>query len=260
MSLVNPGAEKTFLTIEEHYKKYQESDGGNFILYLKQNISELEIKCIESLEQGTEAWHRARIGRITASNADSVRSLRDIKRSKSLINKVMGVAEIVKSKQTEHGKKNEPFARNMYAVDQSFKHKDLSVSECGLIVSPLEPYLGASPDGIVTCSCCPEKRVLEIKCPYEARDCYPVDIPKKYPKYHLCYDENGNLKLKETSAWYSQINFQLGILGLQKCHLAIHTQLDTTVIEINFDLERWEILRKKAKHVFQKGIIPQLEK
>ncbi len=259
LSMVAPPLEdgKTFLTIKEHYNNFQKSRDSDFISYLIENISEDEIKAIESVQQGTEEWLETRVGRITASNADAVRSLRNVKRSKSLIKSIMGI-DSVSNKYTEHGKKNEPFGRSMYIVNESVKHKDLSVSECGLVVSPTNPFMGASPDGLVTCSCCSEKRVLEIKCPFNGWKNYPADIPKLFPDYHLYLDKKGNLKLKETSPWYSQVNFQMGVLGLRKVDLVIHTQVDTAVIPIEFDSERWNVLKDKSKYVFINAVIPQL--
>lgn len=52
----------------------------------------------------------------------------------------------------------------MFKVSQE-SHADMSVVECGLVINPEWPHLGASPDGIVQCTCC-GKGVLEIKCPY----------------------------------------------------------------------------------------------
>ncbi len=255
----SPDNSINFSTIQDHFNNFQEHGGDDFLQYLRQNTTDQDITCMRELDQGTEEWYKARTGRITASNADAVRSLRDIKKSKTLMNSIMGTKDIVKTKRTQHGIDNEQFAREMYRVDQTQKHDGLCVTETGLIVSKSDPYTGASPDGLVSCSCCPD-RVLEIKCPYDARDEYPEEIPKKFPDYHLQLDENGDLKLKEKSAWYSQVTFQMGIMGLTKCHLVVHTQKETAVIPISFDADRWELLKRKARQVFVQGVIPQLLK
>ena len=44
-------------------------------------------------------------------------------------------------------------------------HQLFTVKESGLILDPMYPFVGASPDGVVTCICC-GTRVLEIKYPY----------------------------------------------------------------------------------------------
>ncbi|CAN7943429.1 unnamed protein product [Ixodes pacificus] len=62
------------------------------------------------------------------------------------------------------GKDNEMKARNRFIADEAPKHRGFEVKMCGLLVDSEGPYLGASPDGIVSCGCC-DDAVLEIKCP-----------------------------------------------------------------------------------------------
>ena len=51
-------------------------------------------------------------------------------------------------------------------LDQFYcMHSDVTFDRCGLKLSKLHPFMGASPDGIVSCSC-HEKSLIEVKCPY----------------------------------------------------------------------------------------------
>ena len=34
------------------------------------------------------------------------------------------------------------------------QHQSFSVKESGLILDPMYPFVGASPDGVITCTCC----------------------------------------------------------------------------------------------------------
>ena len=43
------------------------------------------------------------------------------------------------------------------------------MAKSGLHVMKGKPYIGASPDGLMFCSCCGET-IVEIKCPYCIRD------------------------------------------------------------------------------------------
>ena len=54
------------------------------------------------------------------------------------------------------------------------QHQNFKLENSGLKIHTSYPHLGASPDGIITCDCC-EKEVLEIKCPYSARELPPED-------------------------------------------------------------------------------------
>ena len=54
-------------------------------------------------------------------------------------------------------------------------HTNFKCTLAGLVINPLYPYLGASPDGFVSCDCCDEA-AIEIKCPYSGHDCHPKDL------------------------------------------------------------------------------------
>ena len=62
----------------------------------------------------------------------------------------------------------------------SKSHVNHSVDLSGVILNPDFPYLGASPDGIVNCSCC-GVGCLEIKCPSKYREPY-----RGYDIWQLC--------------------------------------------------------------------------
>lgn len=115
----------------------------------------------------SEFWLRHREGRITSSLFFRVSTLQDSSSPHSLVTEIMGY----KHKLVGHipaaiawGVKNEDVAREMFVAEESIRHDNLTVSKSGLIASTEWLYLGASPDGVVECSCC-GKRVLEIKCP-----------------------------------------------------------------------------------------------
>ena len=48
-------------------------------------------------------------------------------------------------------------------------HTDVMVGTVGYSISSLHPFIEASPDGYVSCSCC-GSGVIEMKCPFSAKD------------------------------------------------------------------------------------------
>lgn len=44
-------------------------------------------------------------------------------------------------------------------------HSGFIIKSCGFIVDEENPFLGASPDGLIECTCC-GCGVLEVKCPF----------------------------------------------------------------------------------------------
>ena len=45
-------------------------------------------------------------------------------------------------------------AQELYVKIMSSRHENFQVRDSGLIISTQHPYLGASPDGIISCDCC----------------------------------------------------------------------------------------------------------
>ena len=70
-----------------------------------------------------------------------------------------------KSRATVWGCQHEQKAQNFYFESCSKQHENFSVEGSGLVVNYKWPFIGASPDGIINCSC-HGKGVLEIKCPF----------------------------------------------------------------------------------------------
>ena len=87
------------------------------------------------------------------------------------------------------------------------------VQDSGLHINPSFPHLGASPDGIVQCECC-GNGVLEIKCPYNAREHSISDAVLEGIIDFLDITPHGNIALKQSHQYYYQIQAQIAIWQL----------------------------------------------
>ena len=153
-----------------------------------------------------------RAGRITGSVAEEVYTTNiDTITSHSLLNKIMQYQEIPKNKYTHFGIKTEPIAREYYKNTQNPHHKNLTVQICGSLVKEEFSHLGASSDGIVSCSC-HKKRVLEIKCPFN----YRKDL-KNWEK-DKSFSLNAEKSFKEKHRFYFQIQLHMFVHDLEECH------------------------------------------
>ena len=65
----------------------------------------------------------------------------------------------------KYGRDMEIEAVNTFAEYIKNYHQDCIISELGLVLNETMPYIGASPDQLMLCSCC-DKACIEIKCPY----------------------------------------------------------------------------------------------
>ena len=123
---------------------------------------------IRNLEEATQLqskcrlWSIHRAGKITASNFESAVRTNPDKPAISLIRKLCYPQQ--------HALSNSATKWEANAVEEflgwySMEHEDYSFSNCGFVMNKQYPFLGASPDGIVCCSC-HGKYLLEVKCPY----------------------------------------------------------------------------------------------
>ena len=111
------------------------------------------------------------------------------------------------------------------------KHKKLSVSSCGLFLDKDLKFVGASPDGLVMCSCCCNA-ILEIKCPYSINYQSPVDTDVDY----LVNVDNVK-KLKVTHKYYTQCQLQMHVTGIKRCFFFVWTSHGYVIDEIFYDNE-----------------------
>ena len=81
-------------------------------------------------------------------------------------------------------------ARAMYLREAGWTHRNprsVRLELCGLVVDENYPLMAASPNALITCSCCPDG-VLQVKCSYKHRRTHPHDIPYRDKKYDLHYN------------------------------------------------------------------------
>ena len=57
-------------------------------------------------------------------------------------------------KQTTWGCNHEKIGREKYNMLQQTKHQNFDVANCGLFISTDHGFMGASPNGVVSCTCC----------------------------------------------------------------------------------------------------------
>jgi putative phage-type endonuclease len=137
---------------------------------------------IEIMDQGSDQWFAARIGKVTASRVADViaktksgySASRDNYMAQLVCERLTGQREeFFTSAAMQHGTDTEPLGRAAY---ESFK--DVLVDEVGFVPHPKILMAGASPDGLVS-----DDGLLEIKCPNTATHIETLltqTVPGKY--------------------------------------------------------------------------------
>ncbi len=113
----------------------------------------------------------------------------------------------------------------------------------GVVVSPDVPYLGCSPDGLIG-----EDGLLEIKCPYSARD-HPISADTV--KY-LIIDDNGNLQLKPQHDYYYQVMGTLMCTKRKWCDFVVWSFKGFEVIHIERDESVIKAMMNQLENFFTK--------
>ena len=145
-------------------------------------------------------------------------------------------------------------ARQLYIKEHLSQHKSAKYSESGLWVSPEQPWLAASPDGLVSCKCC-GRGLLEIKCPSSRREETPLQLAMR-GGYHLELNDS-TPQLKSSSPWYTQIQAQLYICKCDFCDFVVFSGSKISVERIYFG-ESWiDVILPKIVAFYEKFVYPK---
>jgi len=221
----------------------------NLKLFTEINITKIEI--LTRGQSSNEQWYTFRKGVITASKAHEV--ITKMKKIKAggggyvnmwaLNQKIAGLTFVNPNiPALKYGRDMEINAANSFDDLMKTKHKNYKSTECGLFIDKTMPYVGASPDRIMVCSCC-EKSCLEIKCPYSINYTVPNETNLNY------LIKNGEkLSLKTNHKYFTQCMLQMGVTGTKKTYFVVWTPRGMVIDEITFDENMW----LEMKSVFER--------
>lgn len=144
------------------------------------------------LQQGSEDWFNARIGRVTASSVGAILGLSPFRKRQDVMRSMVrewhgALSEFTGNVATEYGNMNEHLARTDYQLTTGNIVETTGFHTHG-------SWLGASPDGFV------DDGLIEIKCPYSLRN-------------------GGEFKSIKTQWHYlAQVQIQMFVTGREWCH------------------------------------------
>ena len=229
------------------------------------DISESDIENIKNATSDQNIntlWGHHREGRITASCFQKVYTrVNTLKKNpdadpSALIKTFTGKdkKDISHLDPVRHGKTLEPHALRSYTsiVKKTRKHKNVTVKPVGLAILKEFPFIGASPDFEITCSCCDEKGVGEIKCPFSVAD----QIPSSKNLDYLDDENNGNLKTNHT--YYYQIQGQMAITNASFCDFFVYTKHGYHLERIEFDPAFWKKVLDNLTYFWYNYLCPVL--
>lgn len=212
----------------------------NHVLIDKTRATEI---CVKTLHQSkSDLWFTERKIRISASRAHSIKTRK--KDHEKLLNTLMNPKLL-------HGRglRNVTFGSKLEktALDKYTNSYDRTVAGCGLIIHLTQPWLCASPDGIVMMNGKPE-RVLEIKCPISCKEKPIVGEIGDINVSYIIKNSRGNLELKQSHTYFTQCQLLMYCCGVDFCDFFIYTE---NHISILIEIQR--------NDMFLKGCIEKLQ-
>ena len=202
------------------------------------------------LQSRSSLWHLHRKGRLTASSFGQIVKTSLHNPSKSLVKKILGFASSVKTAAMKWGCDHESDALAAYKQQVKNNHISFEVDAAGLLINPLAPHLGASPDGFVSCSCC-GLGVIEIKCPFSIRHTDPINAP-------FLEDNCGSVRLSPKHNYYHQVQGQMLISECLYCDFICWTPVGIHIERISFDDEMASEMVVKLNEFFIDVILPSI--
>ena len=215
-------------------------------------------------QSASGSWLNYRRGRITASKllkvAKKVREDGSIsEKNESLLKDITCYRPPAYSPAIHWGQYNEDKAIEAFFKCRRSKHKKLKIQRCGVILCDKNPIIAASPDAIVSCSCCGD-RPLEVKNPFTHRNLSIPDYTKQ-PDSCLYFTTTGEINLKRNHDYYYQVQTQILAKHSEVGYFCVKTAClhdSLHVEEIPFDPLLMEDAVEKAKIFFKSIVVPEL--
>jgi putative phage-type endonuclease len=169
----------------------------------------------ELLEQGSDDWFNARVGRVTASNVGAILGLSPFRKRQDVMRTMVrewhgALSEFVGNVATEYGNMNEQLAR----TDYQLKTGNI-VEAVGFY--PFYEWAGASPDGFLIDRSPEFSKIVEFKCPFSLRN-------------------GGAFKsIHEQPHYYAQIQFQMLVVDVLECDFVQWHTNDMMIETVEFN-------------------------
>uniref|UniRef100_A0A3P9QDN2 Uncharacterized LOC103475265 n=1 Tax=Poecilia reticulata TaxID=8081 RepID=A0A3P9QDN2_POERE len=222
---------------------------------------------VEVLTRGqstNQDWFHWRKNRITASVAHRIAHSRFVNgKSKapppSYLAAITGEGPKVQTRAMSWGIEMEAETLKSAALGRPVR-----VLECGLFIDGQRPWLAASPDGIVVDAQSGRRLLcLEVKCPYKHRHRSVEDACRDDP--YFCLQLDGDTPgqapvyaLKKSHSYFTQIQVQLAVTGLDRADLVVFTLKETAIVPVTFDPDLWDETVSKLEVFYRDAVLPHL--
>ncbi|XP_070525083.1 uncharacterized protein [Cardiocondyla obscurior] len=228
---------------------YEQLKRSHNEMLIEQQREREVLKCATRGQHENPEWHIVRRNLLTASNFGKVCSRRETTLCKNLVKAILYPPQLTNAA-IEWGKEKEMIARKQLQTELG-----VDITECGMFIDKDIPYLAASPDGIIE-----DDTVVEIKCPYVAREMSPSDaILNKISNIDKIFDKNDENKMNKRHAYYFQIQGQLHITQRDCCIFAVWTPHGLKYTFVERDDIFWETkMLPQLTRFYEDCLVPEI--
>ena len=211
-------------------------------------------KCDNSLQ----VWSAERRKRITASNVGKIAKRKPTTKVSSAVRQLL-YTKFEGNTATRWGILQEETTKAKYLAEKQKTSPGIATSQSGLVISTENPWLAASPDGLVTDPTeNPPQGIVEFKNPYSVRNntIYEATSSKK----GFCLkvdDETGELSLKTNHEYFYQVQCTMYCTQRQWCDIVIRAK-DIYIERVYYQKEFWISIIPKLKEFYFTAILPEL--
>ncbi|KAH6947344.1 hypothetical protein HPB50_018470 [Hyalomma asiaticum] len=220
------------------------------------SVTEDTVKSVEVAtrrQSNSSDWFLYRSGRVTASVMKRVCHTSIQRPSLSLLKAVCYPEKnVVKVPALTWGLDHEKDAFEAYKAKEANKHHGFLCQRSGMHLSTAHPFIGASPDAIVSCSCC-GKGVVEFKCPFLLKDAKEITT-----KNSCLSDAEGLFKLQSSHAYYYQIQTQMTVCKVEFCDFVVWGPNVLHIERVRRDEQFCINIFARARQFFERIILPEL--
>jgi hypothetical protein len=203
-------------------------------------------------QSDNQTWYNLRRQRLTASHFAEV-YYRKAEPNKQLLNRLLSTEKQLNTPAIDYGRRHEPEAKQRYLAAKPHVH----IHKCGLVINEAFSFLGASPDGKV-CDA-GECGIMEIKCPYNARNYTIAEAVEKVKMFMIMKNDNNKLTLKKTHSYYVQVQGQLMVTGTHFCDFVVLTKKELHIERIFPDHSFMNKLLMKLSKFYLNYAVPFLK-
>ena len=150
-----------------------------------------------------------------------------------------------------YGLENEEHGVRIFFKKFKKMHQNAQLHEHGVVLHNTLPYIGASPDAVLSCDCCKKKTYLEVKSPLRLRE-----TGVKNWRILEYLDDNQNLK--KSHPHYNQINLGSGILNCDVAYFVVYAKNEIIANRVDFDSEFFEMQVRQVRHYYEKFFLPNV--